>query len=164
MEPVCGFANSTPAVSGLSRRSWTARWWASQAGPGCSAGDGISGSRMPEPEATKPASHSTRWMTTSLAAQPGTGAAADQSRVPCTRRAKSSAINRCRRAGSDVTRSEGAISEHPVDLGVPVVDAGLHAAAQPGVATLERVAEGERVQAGTALAELLKGHRLERDL
>src|SRR6188472_2058521 len=164
MEPMCGFANSTPAVAGSSRRSWTARWWASQAGPGCSAGDGTSGSWMSEPEATKPGSHSTRWMTTSRAVQPDTGAAADQSRVPCTRRVKSSAINRCRRAGSDVTSSEGAIGQHPVDRGVPVVDADLHAAAQPGVATLEGVAEGERVQAGVTISEVLEGQRLQRDV
>src|SRR5690349_4097792 len=161
MEPVCGFANSTPAVAGSSRRSWTARWWASQAGPGCSAGGGTCGSLRADPEATNPGNHSTRWTTTSRAAQPGTGAAADQSLVPCTRSAKSSAINRWRRAGSAVTSSEGAIGEHPVDLGVAVVDADLHAAAQPGVATLERVAQGACVQARTTIAEVLERHRLE---
>src|SRR5262245_3824592 len=163
MEPVCGLLNSAPAVAGSSRSAWTASWWASQAASGASVGEGPAGSRSSDPEATKSGSHPTRCPTTSRAAQPDTGAAADQSCVPCTRRAKSSAISRCRRAGSAVTNSEGAIGQQPVDRGVPVVDADLHAAAEPAVAGLEAVAQGLRVEAGAPVAEVLEGHRLQGD-
>ena len=48
---------------------------------------------------------------------------------------KRPATCRCRSAG----RSDSAIGEHPVQLGVPLVDTGLHAAAQPRVAAFEAV-------------------------
>ena len=50
-----------------------------------------------------------------------------------------------------------------VELGVALVDAGLHAAGQPLVAALEAVDERLRVQPGAAVAEVLEPQRLERD-
>ena len=75
------------------------------------------------------------------AAQPATGAGASQDRVPRTRSVKRPATCRCRSAGrSDSAISDSAIGEHPVQLGVALVDTGLHAAAQPRVPALEAVA------------------------
>ena len=51
-----------------------------------------------------------------------------------------------------------------VQPGVPLVDAGLHAAGQPLVASFEAVDERLRVEAGAAVAELLEPQRLERDV
>src|SRR5690349_24254486 len=53
--------------------------------------------------------------------------------------------------------------EHAVELGVALVDAGVHAAAQPGVAVLEAVDQRLRAQPGPAVAQVLEPQRLERD-
>ncbi len=55
---------------------------------------------------------------------PSTGDGASQSRVPRTRSVNTAATCRCRSAG----RSDSAIGQHRVELGVALVDADLHAA------------------------------------
>src|SRR5690349_9091386 len=59
--------------------------------------------------------------------------------------------------------SDRSVGEQPVELGVAVVHADLHAAGQPGVAALEAVDQRGGDQTGTAVAEVLEGERLERD-
>src|SRR5271169_440665 len=119
---------------------------------------------MPAPEARNPGNHSVRCRTTSRAAQPATGDGASQERVPRTRSVKSPATCRCRPAGrSDSAISDSAISEHPVQLGVTLVDTGLHAAAQPRVAALEAVDQRLRPQPRTAVAQVLEPQRPQRD-
>src|SRR5580693_8053416 len=114
---------------------------------------------MPAPEARNPGNHPVRWRTTSRAAQPATGDGASQDRVPRTRSVNSPATCRCRSAG----RSDSAIGEHPVQLGVALVDTSLHAAAQPRVPALEAVAQRLRPQPGTAVAQVLEPQRPQRD-
>src|ERR1700676_3083749 len=82
-----------------------------------------------------------------------------QELVPRTRSVKSPATCRCRSAG----RSESAIGEHPVQLGVALVHADLHAAAQPRVAAFEAVDQRLRPQPRTAVAQVLEPQRLQRD-
>src|SRR5258708_24555914 len=129
---------------------------------------------MPVPEARNAGSHSVRWRTTSRAVHSGTGEGASQERVPQTRSVKSPATCRCRSAGrsdsaisdraiSDRAISDRAIAEHPVQLGVTFVDADLHAAAQPRVATVEALAQRLRAQPGTAVAQVLEPQRFQRD-
>src|SRR5512133_2780786 len=104
---------------------------------------------MPAPEARNPGNQSVRWRTTSRAAHPGTGEGASQERGPQTRSGNSPATCRCRSAGrSDSAISESASGEHPVQLGVTLVDTDLHAAAQPGVAAVEAVNQRLRPQPG----------------
>src|SRR5690348_16544980 len=55
------------------------------------------------------------------------------------------------------------LGEHAVQLGVALVDAGVHAAAQPGVAVLEAVDQRLRAQPGPAVAQVLEPQRLQRD-
>ena len=55
-------------------------------------------------------------------------------------------------------------ADQGVELGVALVDAGLHAAGQPLVAAFEAVDERLRVQPGAAVAEVLEPQRLERDV
>src|ERR671913_350759 len=64
------------------------------------------------------------------------------------------------RRGRPGVPSEGALGEEPVDGGVAVVDPDLHAAAQPGVAVLEGVAQARRVQAGGGAPPGLPRERL----
>src|SRR3954471_12209622 len=59
--------------------------------------------------------------------------------------------------------SETGVGEHPVQPGVPLVEPDLHAAAQPGVADLEAVAQRECFQAGPAVTEVGEGERLQGD-
>ena len=81
-------------------------------------------------------------------------AAASRSHVPAPTR---------RTATSCSDGRSAAVGEERVELGVALVDAGLHAAAQPGVAVLEAVAQRLGVEAGAAVAEVLEGERLEGD-
>ena len=55
-------------------------------------------------------------------------------------------------------------SEQRVELGVALVDAGLHARGQPGVPALEAVHQRLGVQPGAAVAEILEPQRLEGDV
>ena len=57
-------------------------------------------------------------------------------------------MSRCRSAGPAAVRSDIAVGDQLVELGVALVDADLHAAAQPGIAALEGVDERLGVQAG----------------
>src|SRR4051795_3636980 len=116
-----------------------------------------------DPPARKLGSQSRRCRTTSRAVQPATGAGASQSFTPSTRSVKAAATRRCRCAGVAPTSSERAIGQQPVELRVALIDAGLHAAAQPGVARLEAVHERLGVQPGPAVAEVLEPQRLQRD-
>src|SRR6185312_3394482 len=128
-----------------------------------SASTSTSASAASDPEARKPGSQSTRCRTTSRAVQPATGAGTSQSFTPSTRSAKAAATSRWRCAGGAPTSSERAIGQQPVELRVPLVDAGLHAAAQPGVARLEAVDQRLGVQPGPAVAEVLEPQRLQGD-
>src|SRR6266487_4742808 len=119
---------------------------------------------MPAPAARNPGNHSVRWRTTSRAAQPGTGVGASQERVAQARSVKSPATCRCRSAGrSGSVISDRAIAEHPVQLGVTLVDANLHAAAQPRVAAFEAVDQRLRPQPGTAVTQILEPQRFQGD-
>src|SRR4051794_25258305 len=69
----------------------------------------------------------------------------------------------CPNPGPRARRSDAAVGEQYVELGVALVHSGLHAAAQPSVPCLEAVAQRDAVQTGAAVAELLEGHRLQRD-
>lgn len=56
-----------------------------------------------------------------------------------------------------------AVGKHPIELGVAFLDAGFHAAAQPGIAALEAVDQRLGAQPGPAVAEVfepqcLQGH------
>src|SRR2546421_10005801 len=55
------------------------------------------------------------------------------------------------------------LRDERVELGVALVDAGLHAAGQPLVTSLEAVHQRLRVQPGAAVAEVLEPQRLEGD-
>ena len=65
---------------------------------------------------------------------------------------------------SDGSHALGSVGQHPVELRVALLDADLHAAAQPGVPTLERVAQGLGVQPGPAVAQVLEPQGLQRHL
>src|SRR5919112_2380180 len=156
---MCGLDSMRLAVAGSSSAACTASTWCCQAATGSSSTDGPGGSRTSLPEARKAGNHSTRWRTTSRAVQPATGAGAVQSRVPRTRSEKTPAYRRCRSAAG----SDGAIGDHPIQLGVALVDPDLHAAAQPGVAALDAVDQRLRVQPGAAVAEVLERQGLQRD-
>src|SRR5829696_8518448 len=156
---MCGFDRTRSGVSGSSSTSCTAARCASQAPAGSSSTLGPGGSLMPAPAARKLGNHSTRWRTTSRAVQPLTGAGASQSVAPRTRSLNVPAIWRCRCAG----RSDSAIGQQPVELGVTLVDADLHAAGEPRVAALEAVGQRGRVQPGAAVAEVLEPQRLQGD-
>src|SRR6185437_2516730 len=156
---MCGLTSTRLAVVGSSSTACTASNWCCQAATGSSSTEGPGGSRTPLPAARKSGNHSTRWRTTSRAVQPATGAGTVQSRVPRTRSEKAPAFRRCRSAAV----SDGAIGEHPIQLGVALVDADLHATAQPGVAALDAVDQGLGVQPGAAVAEVLERHGLQRD-
>src|SRR5205085_476349 len=148
--------------AGSSRMACTASARARQAATG-SAPASTAASAMSDPAARKPGSHSTRCRTTSRAVQPATGAGTSQSFTPSTRSVKAAATRQCRCAGVAPTSSERAIGQQPVELRVALLDAGLHAAAEPGVARLEAVDERLGVQSGPAVAEVLEPQRLERD-
>src|SRR5207248_8517231 len=114
---------------------------------------------IPAPEARNAGNQSVRWRTTSRAVHPGTAAGASQERVPRTRSVNRPATCWCRSAG----RSDSAIGEHPVQLRVTLVDADLHAAAQPRVAAVEAVDQRLRPQPRAAVAQVLEPQRLQRD-
>src|SRR5262245_36400580 len=156
---MCGFERTRLGVSGSSSTSWTASLCTCQAATGSSSTLGPDASLTPAPASRNPGNHSTRWRTTSRAVQPGTGAGASQSRTPRTRSLKTPPISRCRCGGA----SESAIAQHLVERGVALVDADLHAAGEPRVATLEAVGQRRRVQAGAAVAEVLEPQRLQGD-
>ena len=102
--------------------------------------------------------------TTSRAVQPATGAGTVQSRVPTHPVGE--------RAGVPAVPVGGGVIRHgvrrchrraSVQLRVALVDADLHAAAQPGVAALEAVDQRLGVQPGAAVAEVLERQGLQRD-
>src|SRR5215218_1736021 len=68
-----------------------------------------------------------------------------------------------RRTESGRPGSDRAVGEQPVQRGVPLVDAGLHATGQPGVTCLEAVDERLGVQPGPAVPEVLEPKRLQGD-
>src|SRR5690606_127223 len=144
---------------GSSRTHCTPSLWTCHAATGSSSADGPRGRSMPAPADRKAGNHSVRWRTTSRAVHPGTGDGAFQDRAPRTRSVNTPAIRRCRSAGG----SDGAIGDQPLQLGVALVDAGLHAAAQPRVAALEAVDQRLGAQPGAAAAEVLEPERLQRD-
>src|SRR6185312_17278563 len=150
---MCGFLSTRPA--GSSTRACTASACACQATTG--SGSAL-GSSTPAPEARKSGNQDVRWSTTERAVHPSTGAGTSQSRVPRTRSPNAAAMARWRSAGVS-----GNIGQHLVELGVPLVDARLHAAAQPHVPVLEAVDERLGVQPGAAVAEVLERQRLQRD-
>src|SRR6476620_1274069 len=55
------------------------------------------------------------------------------------------------------------LRDEGVELGVALVEPGLHATREPLVAALEAVDQLLRVQPGAAVAEILETKRLERD-
>src|SRR5215218_2492668 len=65
---------------------------------------------------------------------------------------------RYRAAGSDST-----IGDKPIERGVPLVDADLHATGQPAVTGLEALDEGLGVQPGPAVPKVLEPERLQRN-
>src|SRR5215469_12722218 len=154
-----GLASTRSWAAGSSSRACTASHCTRQADTGSSFTDGPSGSWMPAPAERNGGSHSVRCRTTSRAAQPGTGDGAFQSRAPRTRAVKSPPICRCRSAGC----SDSAIVDHPLQFGVTVIDAGFHAAGQPGVPTFKAVHKRLRAQPGAAAAEILEPQGLQGD-
>src|SRR6266850_415757 len=68
-----------------------------------------------------------------------------------------------RRCAGARRRCPSQLGDEGVELRVPLVDAGLHAAGQPLVAALEAVDERLGVQPGTTVAEVLEPQRLEGD-
>src|SRR5262245_46120929 len=156
---MCGLARTRSAVAGSSSSACTAAQWICQAVTGSSSTDGPEGSSIAAPADRNPGSHWVRCRTISRAAQPATGDGAFQRRVPRTRSVNSRPTCRCRSAG----RSDSAISKHPVELGVSLVDPGLHATGQPGVPAFEAVDQRLRAQPGAALAQVVEPQRLQRD-
>src|SRR4051795_979270 len=73
--------------------------------------------------------------------------------------------SRLRRCGelTPLDGSDRTVSEQPVQRGVPLVDAGLHATGQPGVTRLEAVDERLGVQPGPAVPEVLEPKGLQSD-
>src|SRR5882672_2788456 len=88
-----------------------------------------------------------------------TGDGASQDRAPRTRSVNRPATCRCRSAG----RSDSAIDEHPVQLGVPLVDTDLHTTAQHRVATFEAVDQRLRSKPRMAVVQILEPERLQSD-
>src|SRR5579871_3684558 len=156
---MCGLVNIRSLAAGSSSSACTALTCTCQAPAGSSSTDGPAGSRTLEPPARNGGSHSTRCRTTSRAVQPGTGAAASHERVPFTLSVKTRPISRCRWAGW----SDTPIGEHLLQLGVTVVDAGLHAAGEPGVTVLEAVGKGLGAQAGAPAAQVFEPQRSQGD-
>src|SRR5947207_5491922 len=152
-----GLASTRSWVAGSSSRACTASQCARQADTGSSSTDGPPGSWMPAPAERNEGNHSVRCRTTSRAAQPATGDGASQSRAPRTRSVNSPPICRCRSAGG----SYSTIVNHPLQCRITLVDAGLHAAGQPGVPALKAVHKGLRAQPGAAAAEVLEPQGLQ---
>src|SRR5215470_320717 len=156
---MCGLARTRSAVAGPSSSACTAAQWICQAATGSSSTDGPEGNSMAAPADRNPGSHWVRCRTISRAAQPATGDGTYQRWVPRTRSVNSWPTCRCRSAG----RSGSAIGEHPVELGVSLVDPGLHTTGQPGVSAFEGVDQRLRAQPGAAVAEVLEPQRLQGD-
>src|SRR2546423_13640769 len=68
-----------------------------------------------------------------------------------------------RYAGARRPGCSSELGDEGVELGVALVDAGLHAACQPLIASLEAVHERLRVQPGAPVTEVLEPQRLEGD-
>src|SRR5215469_13745042 len=156
---MCGLVRTRSAVAGSSSSACTAAQCTCQAATGSSSGDGPRASSTAAPAERNAGSHWVRCRTTSRATQPATGEGASQRRVPRTWSVNKRPTCRWRSAG----RSDSAIGEHPLEPGVSLVDAGLHAASQPGIPGFEAVDERLRAQPGPAVAEILDPQRLERN-
>src|ERR1700722_6590543 len=70
---------------------------------------------------------------------------------------------RRRCAGARCPGCSPELGDQDVELGVALLDTGLHAAGEPLVSALEAVHQRLRVQPGTAVAEVLEPQRLEGD-
>src|SRR5436305_5388674 len=68
-----------------------------------------------------------------------------------------------RRTDSERSDRSSELCDQGVELGVALLDAGLHAAGQPLVAVFEAVHKRLGAQAGAAVAEVLELQRLESD-
>src|SRR5215467_10368888 len=156
---MCGLARTWSAVAGSSSSACTAAQWICQAATGSSSTDGPEGSSIAAPADRNPGSHWVRCRTISRATQPATGDGTLQRLVPRTRSVNSLPTCRCRSAG----RSDSAIGQHPVELGVSLVDPGLHSTGQPGVPAFEAVDQRLHAQPGAAVAEGLEPQRLQGD-
>src|SRR5215472_6335276 len=152
-----GLVSSRSAVAGSSSNACTASQCACHAPTGSSSTDGPDGSSTPEPARRNGGSHSTRWRTTSRAVHAATGDGTSHERVPRTRSVNPWPISLCRSAG----RSDSAIGDQLLQLGVALVDPDLHAALEPRVAALETVHKGLSAQPGAAAAEVLEPQRLQ---
>ena len=125
---------------------------------GSSSTRGPGGSLMPAPAARKPGTTRRGGARRRGRSSPSTGAGASQSVAPAPGRVNVAGDLRCRSAGSLRQR---AIGQHPVELGVTLVDADLHAAGQPRVAALEAVDQRGACEPRAAVAEVLEPQRLQ---